>query len=139
MVRPTIARTYTKGAKHIINQADVKLFAQGNENEVCNLGVSQLSITNGKTFNTNKILQEEVFGPHALLVICEDQNELEQILENIPRQLTFSIFQKDENIQTSNLFYIAQEKAGRVILNGFPSGVGTDSIEGFLRGVLIQK
>jgi NADP-dependent aldehyde dehydrogenase len=107
-------------------------------------------------------LQEEVFGPHALLVICEDQNELEQILENIPGQLTFSIFQTDENIQTSNLFYLAQEKSGRVILNGVPTGVevspamqhggpfpsssdsrftavGTDSIERFLRGVSIQN
>ncbi len=162
MVHPTIARTYTKRAKHVLNQADVKLFAQGNENEACNSGVPQLSITDGKTFNTNTILQEEVFGPHALLVICEDQNELEQILENIPGQLTFSIFQKDENIQTSNLFYLAQEKAGRVILNGVPTGVevspamqhggpfpsssdsrftavGTDSIERFLRGVSIQK
>ena len=162
MVHPTIARTYTKRAKHVLNQADVKLFAQGNENEACNSGVPQLSITDGKTFNTNTILQEEVFGPHALLVICQDQNELEQILENIPGQLTFSIFQKDENIQTSNLFYLAQEKAGRVILNGVPTGVevspamqhggpfpsssdsrftavGTDSIERFLRGVSIQK
>lgn len=162
MVHPTIARTYTKRAKHVLNRADVKLFAQGNENEACNSGVPQLSITDGKTFNTNTILQEEVFGPHALLVICEDQNELEQILENIPGQLTFSIFQKDENIQTSNLFYLAQEKAGRVILNGVPTGVevspamqhggpfpsssdsrftavGTDSIERFLRGVSIQK
>jgi NADP-dependent aldehyde dehydrogenase len=162
MVHPTIASTYTKRAKHVLNQADVKIFAQGNETEACNLGVPQLSITDGKTFNTNTILQEEVFGPHALIVICEDQNELEQILENIPGQLTFSIFQTEENIQTSNLFYLAQEKAGRVILNGVPTGVevspamqhggpfpsssdsrftavGTDSIERFLRGVSIQK
>ena len=162
MVHPTIARTYTKRAKHIINQADVKLFAQGNETEACNLGVPQLSITDGKTFNTNKILQEEVFGPHALLVICENQNELEHILEKIPGQLTFSIFHNEENIQTCNLFYLAQEKAGRVILNGVPTGVevspamqhggpfpsssdsrftavGNDSIERFLRGVSIQK
>lgn len=162
MVHPSIARTYTKRIKQVLDQTDVQLFAQGTINEGCNLGIPQLSITNGKTFNTNKILQEEVFGPHALLVICEDQNELEQILENIPGQLTFSIFQKDENIQTSNLFYLAQEKAGRVILNGVPTGVevspamqhggpfpsssdsrftaaGTDSIERFLRGVAVQK
>jgi NADP-dependent aldehyde dehydrogenase len=95
-------------------------------------------------------------------VICEDQNELEQILENIHGQLTFSIFHDEENIQTSNLFYLAQEKAGRVILNGVPTGVevspamqhggpfpsssdsrftavGTNSIERFLRAVTIQK
>lgn len=162
MVHPTIARTYTKRAKHVLNQPDVKLFAQGNETEACNLGVPQLSITDGKTFNMNTILQEEVFGPHALIVICEDQNELEQILENIPGQLTFSIFHTEENIQTSNLFYLSQEKAGRVILNGVPTGVevspamqhggpfpsssdsrftavGNDSIERFLRGFAVQK
>ena len=162
MVHPTIARTYTKRTKQILDQSNVQLFAQGTINEGCNLGIPQLSITDGKTFNTNKILQEEVFGPHALLVICENQNELEQILENITGQLTFSIFHDNENMQTSNLFYIAQEKAGRVILNGVPTGVevspamqhggpfpsssdsrftavGTDSIERFSRGVAVQK
>lgn len=162
MVHPTIARTYTKRTKQVLDQLDVQLFVQGTKNEGCNLGIPQLSISDGKTFNTNKILQEEVFGPHAIIVHCESQHELEQILENISGQLTFSIFHNEENIQTSNLFYIAQEKAGRVILNGVPTGVevspamqhggpfpsssdsrftavGTDSIERFLRGVTVQK
>ncbi len=162
MVHPTIARTYTKRTKLVLDQPDVQLFAQGTINESCNLGIPQLAISDGKTFNTNKILQEEVFGPHAILVICESQHELEQILEKISGQLTFSIFHNEENIQTSNLFYIAQEKAGRVILNGVPTGVevspamqhggpfpsssdsrftavGTDSIERFLRSVTVQK
>ena len=162
MVHPTIARTYTKRTKQVLDQLDVQLFAQETINEGCNLGIPQLSISDGKTFNTNKILQEEVFGPHAILVICESQHELEQILENISGQLTFSIFHNEENIKTSNLFYIAQEKAGRVILNGVPTGVevssamqhggpfpsssdsrftavGTDAIERFLRSVTVQK
>ncbi len=162
MVHPTIACTYTQRAKQVIDQSNVHLFAQGTTTTSCNLGIPQLSLTDGQTFDTNKLLQEEVFGPHALLVICKDQHELEQILENISGQLTFSIFHNEENIQTSNLFYIAQEKAGRVILNGVPTGVevspamqhggpfpsssdsrftavGTDSIERFLRGVTVQK
>jgi NADP-dependent aldehyde dehydrogenase len=119
-------------------------------------------LSEGENFGSNPILQEEVFGPHALLVICEDKNELEQTLENIPGQLTFSIFHNEENIQASNLFYLAQEKAGRVILNGVPTGVevspamqhggpfpsssdsrftavGSDSIERFLRGAAVQQ
>ena len=162
MVHPTIARTFTKRTKQVLDQTDVLLFAQGTKNEGYNLGIPQLSITDGKTFNTNKILQEEVFGPHAILVICENEHEMEQILENISGQLTFSIFHNEENLQASNLFYLAQEKAGRVILNGVPTGVevspamqhggpfpsssdsrftavGTDSIERFLRGVAVQK
>ena len=162
MVHPTIARTYTKRTKQVIDQTDVQLSVKGTKTEGCNLGIPQLSITDGKTFNTNKLLQEEVFGPHALIVICENQHEMEQILENISGQLTFSIFHNEENIQASNLFYLAQEKAGRVILNGVPTGVevspamqhggpfpsssdsrftavGNDSIERFLRGVAVQK
>ena len=162
MVHPTIARTYTQRAKHVIDHTNVHFFAQGTAANACNLGIPQLSITDGKTFNTNKVLQEEVFGPQALLVICDDQQELEQILENIHGQLTFSIFHDNENMQSSNLFFLAQEKAGRVILNGVPTGVevhpamqhggpfpsssdsrftavGTDSIERFLRGVTVQK
>ena len=162
MVHPTIARTYTKRTKQVLDQKDVQLLAQGTINEGCNLGIPQLSISDGKTFNTNKILQEEVFGPHALIVICENQHEIEQILEHISGQLTFSIFHNEENLQASNLFYLAQEKAGRVILNGVPTGVevspamqhggpfpsssdsrftavGTYAIDRFLRGVAVQK
>ena len=161
MVHPTISVNYTKRAKQVIEQSDVQLFAMGIQTEDCNLGIPQLSITDGKTFDSNKLLQEEVFGPHALLVICEDQNELEQILESIHGQLTFSIFHDETNLTASNLFLIAQEKSGRVIFNGVPTGVevssamqhggpfpsssdnrftavGTDSIERFLRGVTVQ-
>jgi NADP-dependent aldehyde dehydrogenase len=138
------------------------LFAQGTATQDCNLGIPQLSLTDGKSFHSNSILKEEVFGPHAVLVICENKHELNQILEEIPGQLTFSIFHNEENISETDLFYLAQEKAGRVILNGVPTGVevspamqhggpfpsssdsrftavGTDSIERFLRGVSIQK
>ena len=162
MVHPTIARIYTQRAKQVIDQTNVHLFAQGTVTNACNLGIPQLSITDGHTFDTNKLLQEEVFGPHALLVICKDQLELEQILENIDGQLTFSLFHNEENIEAQNLFFLAQEKAGRVILNGVPTGVevspamqhggpfpsssdsrftavGTDSIQRFLRGVTVQK
>ncbi len=162
MVHPTIARIYTQRAKQVIDQTNVHLFAQGTVTKTCNLGIPQLSITDGHTFDTNKLLQEEVFGPHALLVICKDQLELEQILENIDGQLTFSLFHNEENIEAQNLFFLAQEKAGRVILNGVPTGVevspamqhggpfpsssdsrftavGTDSIQRFLRGVTVQK
>jgi 2,5-dioxopentanoate dehydrogenase len=161
MVHPNIALTYSKLALQVIEQTNVQLFAQGRPTSASNLGIPLLSITDGKTFDTNKVLQEEVFGPHALLVICENQNELELILERIHGQLTFSIFHHEDNIETSNLFYLAQEKAGRVIFNGVPTGVevspamqhggpfpsssdsrftavGTDSIERFLRGVTVQ-
>jgi alpha-ketoglutaric semialdehyde dehydrogenase len=162
MVHPTISHNYTKRAKQVIEQADVQLFAKGIPTDTCNVGVPQLSITDGKTFDSNKLLQEEVFGPHAIMVICESQHEMEQILENISGQLTFSIFHNEENLPAQNLFYLAQEKAGRVILNGVPTGVevsvamqhggpfpsssdsrftavGADAIERFVRGVTVQK
>ena len=162
MVHPNIAKTYKERSNKIINQPNVELFAQGKETHNFNLGIPQLSLTNGKSFHSNSILKEEVFGPHAVLVICENQHELEQILEEIPGQLTFSIFHNEENISETDLFYLAQEKAGRVILNGVPTGVevtpamqhggpfpsssdnrftavGTDSIDRFLRGVAVQN
>jgi NADP-dependent aldehyde dehydrogenase len=161
MVHPNIAKGYKTRAKKIIDQENVQLFSQGISTQSCNLGIPQLSLTDGKTFGSNPILREEVFGPHALLIICEDQHELEQMLETIQGQLTFSIFHQETNLLVSNLFHIAQEKAGRVILNGVPTGVevspamqhggpfpsssdsrftavGTDSIERFVRSVTVQ-
>jgi NADP-dependent aldehyde dehydrogenase len=69
-------------------------------------------------------LQDEVFGPCSLLVICDNKQQLEEALSNIHGQLTGSIFGVDAELQEyRSVFEILQNKTGRVIFNNVPTGV----------------
>jgi 2,5-dioxopentanoate dehydrogenase len=69
-------------------------------------------------------LQEEVFGPFALVVICEDRHELTQVISHLPGQLTCTLWGEEAEIQQySGWLNLLMEKAGRLIINGVPTGV----------------
>lgn len=83
-------------------------------------GVAQTTLT---TLAKEGKLLEEVFGPFS--VICEYENELElkALFEKLGGQLTFSIFTKAPNNPAPILTEFINEKVGRAILNGVPTGV----------------
>jgi len=64
-----------------------------------------MKIKNNIINNTQTIIEQPIFKSPSKWLKYINLVLGEQILETIPGQLTFSIFQKDENIQTSNLFY----------------------------------
>ncbi|HXM27699.1 MAG TPA: aldehyde dehydrogenase (NADP(+)) [Chthoniobacterales bacterium] len=77
-----------------------------------------------KEFRENHALQEEIFGPATLLVECADEAEVLQTIESLPGQLTATVHLTPNEEESSRAFLEAfTEKAGRVILNGYPTGV----------------
>ena len=83
-----------------------------------------LFATDAKTFRSQPLLTEEVFGPSTLLVSCGSPEELEEIARGLHGQLTASIHGTDEDLlRCKNLIAILRQKAGRLIFNGFPTGV----------------
>jgi len=77
-----------------------------------------------KEFRENPVLQEEIFGPATLLVECTDEAELLQTIESLPGQLTATVHLTSDEEESSRGFLEAfTEKAGRIILNGYPTGV----------------
>lgn len=69
-------------------------------------------------------LQEEVFGPCSLLVICKDQEQLEAALQSVQGQLTGSVYgAENELLQFANAVEILKQKVGRLIFNAVPTGV----------------
>jgi NADP-dependent aldehyde dehydrogenase len=76
------------------------------------------------TFLKQQTLHEEIFGPATLLVNCGSPAELESIARLLPGQLTATIHGTEEDlVQYKNLIQILQQKAGRLLFNGFPTGV----------------
>ncbi|MFN0119476.1 MAG: aldehyde dehydrogenase (NADP(+)) [Blastocatellia bacterium] len=81
-------------------------------------------VTDAATFIANPELSDEVFGPSTLVVSGEDRAQLETLARSMPGSLTATIHGTPEDLaEYSTLISILETRAGRLIINGFPTGV----------------
>lgn len=73
---------------------------------------------------SSRALREECFGPLAIVIRYLDRDDLATALKSADAALTFSVFTSASDEDASWLIELGQSKAGRVIANGFPTGVG---------------
>ncbi len=76
-------------------------------------------------FLADHSLHEEVFGAASLLVKCRNEAEVEQVLRVLEGQLTLAIHAHGDADQAmaGRLLPLAEQKAGRILFNGFGTGV----------------
>ncbi|MBW3631082.1 MAG: aldehyde dehydrogenase family protein, partial [Gemmatimonadetes bacterium] len=87
-------------------------------------GRPALFATDGRTLREQPQLQEEVFGPVSLVVAAETPDELIALAEALEGQLTASVHgTQDDLLRNEKLVRVLERKAGRLIFNGFPTGV----------------
>ena len=87
-----------------------------------------LFATSAKTFLATENLQEELFGPVAVAVACSDFVELLKVAEKLEGQLTATLQFADSDLETVETILPAVVRlAGRIIANGFPTGVEVNS------------
>ena len=80
--------------------------------------------TRPETFMRERALSEEVFGPSTVIVRCNSRNEVLAIAGNLEGHLTATIHGTAKDLSDyAALISILEEKAGRLIFNGFPTGV----------------
>lgn len=80
--------------------------------------------TTGKEWLANEDLGEEVFGPLGMIVFAEDLEEMTRIASSLKGQLTCTIHMDDDDTDTAKaLLPVLERKAGRILANGFPTGV----------------
>ena len=80
--------------------------------------------TSAQTFLQTPHLAHEVFGPSSLLVACDTTEELEAVARGLEGQLTVTIHGTPDDLRSHhNLIAILETKAGRLLFNGFPTGV----------------
>jgi alpha-ketoglutaric semialdehyde dehydrogenase len=69
-------------------------------------------------------LHDEVFGPSSLVIVCADQAEVLAIAEHLEGQLTATVHANAADYAAAaKLLTILERKAGRILFNGFPTGV----------------
>lgn len=80
--------------------------------------------TNGTTWLENEELGEEVFGPLGLIVRVADMDQMKQVATTLHGQLTCTLHMDDGDAGAAReLLPILERKAGRLLANGFPTGV----------------
>ena len=97
---------------------------QGQVASGANQGRSVLFETDVASFVADEHLREEVFGASSLLVRCRDVQDMRALLDDLEGQLTITLQVEDEDIEDVRaLLPVLERKAGRLLVNGWPTGV----------------
>ena len=126
MLHPGIRDAYEHGVQRLERIHGVTVIdhstktADSNKTE----GGAYFFMTDAKTLLDQHIVGEEVFGPATVLVQADSSDDLEKIARNLDGHLTATVHGTDEDFQQyASLITILETKVGRLIFNGYPTGV----------------
>jgi len=124
MLHPNIIGNFEKNKAKVSSQKGVDIKTDYKNDVPKNYGRQIIITVNGDTFLKNTTLHQEVFGPFSMVVQCENSSQLLEIINNLEGQLTGTILaEKEELTQNKEVFEALQNRVGRVIYNGVPTGV----------------
>lgn len=126
------------GAQVMLTQGIAAAYRRGRERIAASQGVREaltsmcdqrnatpnLFVVSGEDWLGNHDLGEEVFGPLGLLVTARDEDEMLRIARSLNGQLTATLHMDAGDAGLARqLLPVLERKAGRVLANGFPTGV----------------
>ncbi|MGF6573673.1 alpha-ketoglutaric semialdehyde dehydrogenase [Paraburkholderia sp. GAS333] len=124
MLTPAIHAAYRRGVEQLAATSGVTQIASGLDAAGPYDAVPILLRADADDFLANAALEQEVFGPSSLIVACRDHAQLEAVLNHIEGQLTATVqIDDDDHAQARELLPLLERKAGRILFNGFPTGV----------------
>ncbi|MGP9664823.1 aldehyde dehydrogenase (NADP(+)) [Halomonas sp. AOP22-C1-8] len=124
MLTPGIHDAYQKGVSALSGEANVSEVARGQTGSGSYQCQTGLFATSASNFLASEVLQEEVFGASSLIIECQDMAEVKHVAEQLEGQLTATLHMNDADIDAAKtLLPTLERKAGRVLANGWPTGV----------------
>ena len=122
MLTPAIAGNYQRGVHSLADRPGVVTLLQSPQQD--GRGAPALMLTSAEAFLADAALSDEIFGPAALLVVCHDMAQMQQIAESLDGQLTATLQMDDGDLDAARqLLPVLERKVGRILVNGFPTGV----------------
>lgn len=124
MLTEGIRDNFQHGANVLQTITGVKDIASGKKSDLGFSASANLFESDVKNFLSNPTLEEEVFGPSTLLITANEKNEILLAAKKLHGHLTATIHGTTEDlVQYQDLIHILEQKAGRLIINGYPTGV----------------
>jgi 2,5-dioxopentanoate dehydrogenase len=122
MLTDGIAAAYRTGQAQISQIAGVRQILGKTDTD--RTASPALFDTSGDAFLANPHLSEEVFGPLGIVVRAKDTAQMIAIAASLQGQLTCTLHMDDGDTELAQqLMPILERKAGRILANGFPTGV----------------
>nr|WP_040547985.1 aldehyde dehydrogenase (NADP(+)) [Pedosphaera parvula] len=123
MLHKGILEKFQKGSEKVTQTAHVRVLGES-ATEQDGRASAMVFATDAKSFLSQEVLREELFGPSTLLVESDSVEQMEEVARNMPGQLTATVHGTEVDLtQYGNLIAILQQKVGRLVFNGFPTGV----------------
>lgn len=122
MLTDGIAAAYRQGRDRVAAQTGVQAVLTS----VCDLrqATAHLFEVSGEAWLGNHALAEEVFGPLGLIVRVRDADQMLAVAHGLAGQLTCTLhLDEADTALAQTLMPVLERKAGRVLANGFPTGV----------------
>jgi NADP-dependent aldehyde dehydrogenase len=162
MLTSGIHAAYERGVQHLLDHDRVTLLARGAESQGKYCGRGALFSVSARDLLQHADVTNEVFGASSVIVRCATEAEMLEVAEHLEGQLTATLhLTAQDHALAARLLPIVERKAGRLIANGWPTGVevahamvhggpfpatsdgrstsvGTLAIERFLRPVCYQ-
>jgi NADP-dependent aldehyde dehydrogenase len=123
MLNATICRSYADSTAAVAATPGVTTLARCSNNAGPGQGAPAVFTVSIADFLKHESLQGEMFGP-ATLIVRGSLDEIEAVIPKLEGQLTASIHATDAELAArASLVSALQNRAGRLIFNGFPTGV----------------
>ena len=124
MLTPGIHASFEQGVAALESHAAVTTVARGPIGEGVNQARGALFIASAEAFAADPALSHEVFGSSSIVVRAEDWDEVARLIAGLDGQLTATLlFDEADEALVAPLVPLLAERAGRVLANGWPTGV----------------
>lgn len=121
-----ISGDYDKQARNRKQRRCLNVIAEGAQRSATNPYSASAALyeTGVSSFLTEPELSEEHFGPSTLLIRYTNKRQILEAARNLEGHLTATIHGTEEDLREfSELISILENKVGRILFNGFPTGV----------------
>ncbi|WP_305856441.1 aldehyde dehydrogenase (NADP(+)) [Balneatrix alpica] len=123
MLSKRIWQSYQTRCEWLAQRPGLQLLAQGQKGGV-NQAQAQLLKVSASQWLAQPDLEEENFGPSSLVIECESETELLAVAARLHGHLTATLhLQEHDHSLAAHLCPILANKVGRILANGFPTGV----------------
>lgn len=126
MLTPGIHSAYQQGVEHLKGCAGAALLAEGKlDGARSNQCQARLFTAEAAAFLANPHdLGIEVFGASSLIIVCEDEAQMVQLIDTLEGQLTATLHMAESDTELAGRLVDHLEfKVGRILVNGYPTGV----------------
>ncbi len=123
LLTPGIAANYTRSLQSRSENSGLSMQQASSSGGTCTVSAALFETQIG-AFLDHPEWSQEVFGPTSMVIRYQQREAMIRAAEELEGHLTASVWGTDEDLaEYADLIAILERKAGRLIFNGFPTGL----------------